>query len=488
MSHPGILDLFAGYIGTTEPAVRLVLSLFAGYPVALLHRSYLRHRPACVQHIAFFLAGAWLGFFNFGYDVLHSVVCVLVQWLLLRVLAGSVTSVVVSFVFQMAYLIVGYVISQTDGYDINWSTPHCLLTLRLIGVAFDTYDGQKPKKFLRSDQVDSVLGGSPSLLEMAGHSFFPATFMVGPLFSMRLYQQFTHNQLKLAVDRFGMPDSEKPALTRLLQGVIYLSLHQILYSLFVPDQYFYSQQFLDCNLIVKLFWIGLWVKVVFMRYLAAWLFSEGGCILIGLGYNGVDKSGENRWDRLANVNIGLYENAMSFEIYPSAFNVNTNNWVAKYIYKRLIFLGSKQVSQLLTLLFLAVWHGYHLGYFIVFGMEFLILFWQRKIVTALREYPAVPLLLSADYTSPLVRWPLQLLLRCYTLVFLGYSCVPFVCVVRRRWWPVLSAVYWSGHILFSSWPLLVPLIHLVLPLLTERKQQQSGSAEEPSDKCHVKSQ
>ena len=39
----------------------------------------------------------------------------------------------------------GYVFSQTDGYDVNWSTPHCVLTLKLIGVAFDMFDGHKDK-------------------------------------------------------------------------------------------------------------------------------------------------------------------------------------------------------------------------------------------------------------------------------------------------------------------------------------------------------
>ena len=31
----------------------------------------------------------------------------------------------------------------------------------------------------------------------------------------------------------------------------------------------------------RMFWIGMWVKVVFMRYMAAWLIAEGGCIMIG---------------------------------------------------------------------------------------------------------------------------------------------------------------------------------------------------------------
>ncbi|RKP27102.1 hypothetical protein SYNPS1DRAFT_21293, partial [Syncephalis pseudoplumigaleata] len=38
---------------------------------------------------------------------------------------------------------------------------------------------------------------------------------------------------------------------------------------------------------------------------------------------------------------------------------------------RLRFLGSKQLSALGSLFFLAVWHGLHPGYLFTFGMEFL---------------------------------------------------------------------------------------------------------------------
>ena len=49
----------------------------------------------------------------------------------------------------------------------------------------------------------------------------------------------------------------------------------------------------------------------------------------GLTYNGRDARGDHLWDGLANVRISLYENATKFQQYPAAFNVNTNNWVAK---------------------------------------------------------------------------------------------------------------------------------------------------------------
>ena len=47
-------------------------------------------------------------------------------------------------VFLQGYLVVGYYITTTsDEYVVKWTTPHCVLTLRLIGLAFDVYDGHQ---------------------------------------------------------------------------------------------------------------------------------------------------------------------------------------------------------------------------------------------------------------------------------------------------------------------------------------------------------
>lgn len=86
-----------------------------------------------------------------------------------------------------------------------------------------------------------------------------------------------------------------------------------------------------------------------------------------------------KWDALENVKIGVLENATEFNHYILSFNVNTNQWSAHYIYKRLKFLGSRIASQLLTLLFLAVWHGFHSGYYISFFMEFLVIYLERDV-------------------------------------------------------------------------------------------------------------
>ena len=67
----------------------------------------------------------------------------------------------------------GYVYTETEGYDICWTMPHCVLSLKLIGLTFDCYDGERARRLgegvLSKDQRKSFLPDNPSLLEMLSH-------------------------------------------------------------------------------------------------------------------------------------------------------------------------------------------------------------------------------------------------------------------------------------------------------------------------------
>lgn len=42
-------------------------------------------------------------------------------------------------------MVLGSHICNRGTYDINWTTPYCILCLRLIGLSFDLYDSSKPE-------------------------------------------------------------------------------------------------------------------------------------------------------------------------------------------------------------------------------------------------------------------------------------------------------------------------------------------------------
>ncbi|XP_059815480.1 lysophospholipid acyltransferase 5-like [Hypanus sabinus] len=127
------LEAAAEQLGASEPALKLFVSIILGYPFAFFHRWLLLGRGAHLVHYYNSMLGLWIAYFNFGWHMLHSLACVVVQFLILRLMGRTVTCVASTFLFQMAYLLAGYYFTATEQYDIKWTMPHCVLTLKLIG-------------------------------------------------------------------------------------------------------------------------------------------------------------------------------------------------------------------------------------------------------------------------------------------------------------------------------------------------------------------
>lgn len=121
-------------------------------------------------------------------------------------------------------------------------------------------------------------------------------------------------------------------------------------------------------------------RLVLHRYLGIWLFVEAPSILYGIAYttpspttsSSSATSSSSQWTAARNIDPYSLETATSLKQVISAFNVSTNQWSKNYIFKRLRFLGNKHASQLGTLFFLAIWHGFHVGYFLTFALEFFV--------------------------------------------------------------------------------------------------------------------
>lgn len=103
-------------------------------------------------------------------------------------------------------------------------------------------------------------------------------------------------------------------------------------------------------------------------------------IILGLTFVSRDeKTGKEDWSGCANIKLRIFENTYSFGDYVSAFNVQTNLWVFQYVYKRLKFLNNRNISHISALLFLAVWHGFHSGYYMTFFMEFVLIHFEKAV-------------------------------------------------------------------------------------------------------------
>ena len=78
-----------------------------------MHRFCVYGKPALVQHGFSILAGFALGYWNYGWDMLHTVFAIGVTYGLLLVLGGTAISVGLVFVFNLTYLLLGNTIFQS---------------------------------------------------------------------------------------------------------------------------------------------------------------------------------------------------------------------------------------------------------------------------------------------------------------------------------------------------------------------------------------
>ncbi|XP_051262079.1 lysophospholipid acyltransferase 5 isoform X2 [Dicentrarchus labrax] len=456
-----LLENLSESLGSTEPAVRLILSILIGYPCALVYRRFLFYQPATVIHLFHAFSGLALAAFNFGSQIYHSAVCILVQFLMLRLMGRTVTTVLSSFTFQMVYLLAGYYYTATEEYDIKWTMPHCVLTLKLVGLSFDYYDGGKEPSQLSLEQRNGALSSVPSLLEMYGFSYFYGGFLVGPQFTLRSYQKLVAGEL---TDCPGQPpNSVIPAMKRFALGFLCLVIYAI-FSPYYPDSYYLTDEYDAQPFWYRCVFILLWAKVILYKYVSCWVIAEGVCILAGLGYNGV-VDGKHKWDACANMKVWLFETTPLFTGTISSFNINTNAWAARHVFKRLKFLGNKSLSHVTTLIFLTIWHGLHSGYILCFSMEFFIITVERQALALVRDSP----LLTKLANSPL--YPLIYVVQQFLhWLFMGYPLVPFCLFTYDKWLKVYSSIYFCGHVVFLAAFLIIPYLRKALVPKKERSQ------------------
>ncbi|KAJ8950775.1 hypothetical protein NQ318_011268 [Aromia moschata] len=462
----GILVTLSDLIGVTEAALKLLLTVLAGYPLAFVHRKYLYGKDENLQHLFFTFSGLLLGYWNYGVDIFHCVFTIFFTYCTLLILKGAAVSVAVTFIFNLSYLLIGYYYNSTDDYDINWTMPYCILVLRLIGIAYDFYDGHQPLEKLSADSKKVALDRRPGFLEMLGHCFFPSGFLVGPQFPLKRYRDFVSGKFSRKGTSDQPPDCVHAAIMRFALGVFYIVVFQIL-KLFVTDEYLLTDEFGSSNFLRRMLLLGMWGRHTLYKYISCWLLSEGACILFGLAYNGDDENGSPKWDGVENIKLTIFENTTEFNHYIKSFNLNTNQWVAQYVYKRLKFLGNRYVSQFAALLFLAVWHGYHTGYYVCFFFEFIVMYMERDIKSIVKSNEK----LSNFFSSSTVQLPLQILLRVYTFVFMGWCLLPFALLNFERYWKAFGNASYVGIMLFVMWPL------LYAPILKYFLKKKRGKAE-----------
>ncbi|CAG2200843.1 LPCAT3 [Mytilus edulis] len=325
-----------------------------GYPLAFLYRSFIFGRSPNIQHIYFTICGISLCYFNYGTDVVHSMINIAVTYILLLVCPGSKFSILFGFIFN--------------------------------------------SEKLSEDQKESAISEVPSLLAICGQTYYFGTFLAGPQFNIKRYLQFVNGEFDDPLHK-GPSRSVGPGLTRMSIGILYIAMYQIGGLLF-NEEHMLSDDFMNHYFLTRCAYVLFYGRILFCQYIGCWLIAEGVCILNGLSYNGKDENGNILWDGIQNVKPYPLETATSFHGLISAFNINTNLWMAKYLFKRLRFMGSKLLSQSVTLFYLALWHGLKTGYYMNFFLEFFMVNTENQMTALSKKVPAIQKLSSMPSLQP----------------------------------------------------------------------------------------
>ncbi|KAI9248928.1 MBOAT, membrane-bound O-acyltransferase family-domain-containing protein [Sporodiniella umbellata] len=434
-----VTSLLSLITGLPEPTLRLLLTLLLGYPTGYFYQKHYasRDRESRNQYILY--SGLALNFFFNGFQIYHSLITIGISYSLCSLFHAQRTWAVAGiWVFNAAYLLIGYKVMETEEYDITWTMTQCILCLRMMGFGFDFYDGQFPsapgKNLPLSFQEDTPLKELPSLPYLFAYGLYPSAFLVGPQFSYSLYHKWLG--YPPITDNEETKRSQEAHIVRsVLLGVIYLAVQQLIGTQY-STSYLLTDEYLAFPFYKRVFFFCLAGKFVFNKYIGIYLLNEGATASFGISYSGFDSEGSAKFNGLANVLPYEFETAQTLTEVIATFNINTNLWSKYYVFKRLRFLGSKMASQFGTLAFLAIWHGFHPVYFSTFILEFLF-----TTCEAIFQKRLVPKVLQTKISPTL--WSILTWLACQTTV--AYGIVGLELLTFDRAWRAYKGVGFLGH-------------------------------------------
>ena len=143
-----ISDLSRQY-GLDERSIRFLLGQISGFPLFLLYTIFIRRLHINLQYLYIVATGLGVAYWSFGLEcICHGLICIVINILVLnhglKIIKSRFWHATFLVLFQFGYLLVGYWNRINWGeYEaaIDWTTPHCILCLRLMSITMDFYDG-----------------------------------------------------------------------------------------------------------------------------------------------------------------------------------------------------------------------------------------------------------------------------------------------------------------------------------------------------------
>lgn len=379
----------------------------------------------------------------------------------LHFLGGTKVSVVLTVILSVGHLFCGYYLTYGLGheYSFDWTIPHSVLTLKLIGVAFDLYDGinqlrakRKSRKTRSGHKTDTdfiqnpnAIEKPPTLFQLLSHSYFPGSFLVGPQLNIKHTIDFCEDSMEEDL----LDKTRVPGLNKIYLGFAYGIFHAI-GSYLLPSSYLLSPEFSERHLMFRVVIFVLIMKIQFYKYFFFFLVAEGICILYGINYDPDLKDSRDfiNYKICANCDPIMFDltGSSMLNSFDKGHNLTTNRWVAKYIFYRLpqtpSWINRNWIRTFICSICMALWHGFYAGYLNTFILISIIYSTEWDFHGTFS--PKIRPFVNRRFTGSLVFMTLRL----YSTFLLPYIYCSMFYLTSDKFMKVYSDIYYLGHLIF----------------------------------------
>ncbi|KAL0841241.1 hypothetical protein ABMA28_014971 [Loxostege sticticalis] len=440
-----IFSFLSNKIGLPLDLVNFLIAQIAALCLARLFRKPLKFASTEFRHSVCLIIGLSMGYFCFGKQAIHISVLPMMTYILLRTtpqhLIGNI--ILTASMLYLSCLHLHRQIYHTADYTLDITGPLMVITQRVTSLAYTLQDSVANNEInsnSESKSSDVKVDKIPSPLEYFAFTLAFQTLMCGPVVFYTDYINFIEGP------RVNEPNEEKaitmPSPRRaviykvagsIAAAVLYLTLAKK-YSLSVLEELSdpTSEVSRTWSALYLLWYAHLCVLVVRCKYYHAWLLSEAICNNCGMGFNGYDKDGQPKWDKMSNIDVFGFEFAQNFRMGLASWNKNTNAWLRSVAYER----GGAAWRTARVYALSALWHGFHPGYYLTFFAGGIFTVAARRVRAVVR-----PLFLG----SRPIKMFYDLVTLVTTRVAMTYATVPFVLLHLEPSLAFYGKLYYSLH-------------------------------------------
>ncbi|OQR96113.1 lysophospholipid acyltransferase [Thraustotheca clavata] len=423
-------------------AVRIVVGLLSCCAVAPFYH-LLPSVP--FRHLANVVLGMSVGWFVFDYMLVHSIVAIVVTYVLLHIAPRKLAGRLVA-AFLFAYLIGCHYFREYYEPNLVWDSAQMVLTMKLTGLALSYSDGGLKDDLKTPLMLRNQLLRIPSLLELCGFIYFFPTFLVGPGFEYHEYVDWVNNRRSAPLSIHF----KNVLLAIMCIGLFFVSDNFPIDIIDSPEFYPEAPWVIRCLL------QSLSVALYRFRFYMVWSLAELGGVLAGYGYS----ADSNEWSGLTNNHILSVELPVNMRVAINGWNIKVALWLNTYVYQRVALKKGKPTafSTLASFLVSALWHGLAPGYYIFFIMGALYIEVAKHIRRRYRSFfhytedrKAHPHAIFFEYFTPGKCHPLAILYdlggMLFTWIAMQYAGIAFEILDLQRCIRIWSSWYFAPPII-----------------------------------------